>query len=243
MARYRKFLVALGGFAAQLLIALEWALDTDVVDPEWRPWVVAVVAFLTALGVRQVSNAPSITATVQASTAERLAEILRQRPPGDRGDARPAFLGAIAAFAAALLLIVAGAIAGPADAHDRDGTVRGTWVGVTGDAVACGGWLRVQFSRQRLIAGQWTPELDTDVPARLIAVEGIYGPSSAAPDTSGRVEPLTPILSGGEGTARWRIAGRGTPEQVQVRRLDTGSRSARRAVDGCPRLLSGLAAA
>lgn len=58
MDRYRKFLVAGAGVALQLLTLLVHALNAGLLPASWVPWVQVVVALATALGVRQVENAP-----------------------------------------------------------------------------------------------------------------------------------------------------------------------------------------
>ncbi len=51
MAKYRKFIVAGAGFAAEALVL-------GLVPAPYDKWVTIGLAALTALGVRQVPNAP-----------------------------------------------------------------------------------------------------------------------------------------------------------------------------------------
>lgn len=52
LSPYRKAVTAILGFALTLLAA-------GVLPEEWSPWVQAVIAAATALGVYQVPNGPS----------------------------------------------------------------------------------------------------------------------------------------------------------------------------------------
>jgi hypothetical protein len=60
--RYRKWAIAVAGVLAQVVGVLATAQDAGILPESWRPWIVPVIAIATALGVRQVENAPMVAA-------------------------------------------------------------------------------------------------------------------------------------------------------------------------------------
>jgi hypothetical protein len=69
LARYRKAIVAAIGWAVGLVLLI----PEENLPERWRPWIGALVAAATVLGVRQVRNDPSVTR-----------ERLKQRTQPDR---------------------------------------------------------------------------------------------------------------------------------------------------------------
>lgn len=196
---YRKYYVAILGGLAQVAVVLDQALDAGILPASWRPWVVLAVAAATALGVRQVRNAPLL-----ASGGSIPAGPSRGRSTwGDAGTART-LLVTLVGFSLAGLLVAATLLAGPAEAHRRPAEhVR------TNGAQVCGGTLLVAFELEQLVGGAWTFRQDDGAAVVQLHHHG----NGAAP--GGQWETYVPA-SGGEGHLRLSVVGRPFWDAVRV---------------------------
>jgi hypothetical protein len=205
MSRYWKYWVAVAGVLAQLLVAVEAALDVGAIPEGWRPWVVVVIAVATALGVRKVENAPMTTAPARAY-AELVAladeEARRRGYRGDGGYARPRLLwGALLPMAAVLAVAASGA---PAQAHGPVAPLP-----VITDIEQCDGVLTVDFTVIELEAGRLTVMHDPgDVFIELHHVGSAAGPG-------GKWSPPE-RLGAGNGQALADVAGLPTWDLARV---------------------------
>ena len=154
MDRYRKAWIAVAGFVATLLAALDQALDVGIVPESWRPWLVVAITAATALGVERVPN-----------TAPRWAATRRR---DDTGAASPRLLAVFLAVAGLVTVALAG------DAQARPGPA--PHIRVT-SASKCDGTLAIGYGIETFHRGAWDFQQDRgDVRVELHHIGSGAGP-------------------------------------------------------------------
>lgn len=149
MSRYRKWYVALGGVALQVLATAAILADSPALPEALRPWAPVVIALATAFGVRRVPNAP---AGPVAGGGDGRHEAGR----AEDGSASRPFLAALAAVSGLLLVLflVAGdAKADPPTDDEEVPVLVVPHLTVTG-AELCGRELLVSYSYETFVLGE-----------------------------------------------------------------------------------------